>query len=106
MKTSAPAIGPKKLANPPRRVMNTRLPEWVQYARVGSTLPVGVARSTPPTAAYTAEITNAYHRYRGTDRPSDSAFSGLSRTVRRQRPNGEWTIRHMTAVARARRPSE
>src|SRR5262245_43567284 len=106
MKTSAPARGPKKLAEPPRSVMNTRFPEWVQYARVGSTLPVGVARGTPPTAACTAERTKAPQGYRGSDRPSDPAFRGFSRAVRRQRTNGEWTIRHITAVARTRRARE
>ena len=44
-------IGPVRLAKPPSRVMKTMLPEWVQYASVGSTLPVGVARSAPPTPA-------------------------------------------------------
>ncbi|MBF8288666.1 MAG: hypothetical protein HW381_1774 [Candidatus Rokubacteria bacterium] len=51
MKTKAPSTGPKKLLKPPSSVMNTMFPECVQYASVGSTLPVGGPRSAPPTAA-------------------------------------------------------
>src|SRR5262249_39291522 len=102
MKTNAPRSGPKNEANPPSSTMKTMLPEWVQYARVGSTLPVGVASNAPPTAAYTAEIMNAYQRYRGTLTPRLSALSGLSRMVLRQSPKGERTMRHMRRVARIR----
>src|SRR5215470_2995528 len=51
MKTKAPRSGPKNDAKPPSSTMKTMLPEWVQYASVGSTLPVGVASSAPPAAA-------------------------------------------------------
>src|SRR5271157_75284 len=97
-----PIIGPKKCSNPPRSDMKTSVPDWVQYVSPGSTWPTAGARRAPPTAAYAAEMTNAYHLYFLTLTPRYSAFSGLSLIAFKQRPKGEETIFHMTKVRIAR----